>query len=57
MKIKKRQIGLRTENTVMNHMIKKWANGGVYKGWKNDVVFEDDVLKEKYKFQGRGISG
>ena len=57
MKIKKRQIGLRTENTVMHHMIKKWANRGVYRGWKNDIVFEDDVLKEKYKFQGRGITG
>ena len=42
MKINKRKVGLRTENTVMNHMIKKWAKQGVY---KPDVVrFEDDLI-------------
>jgi len=57
MKIKRNRVGLRTENTIMNHNIKKWAAEGVYKGWKDDIVFEDDILKEKYKFEGRGLTG
>lgn len=29
-RISKSRVGLQTENTVMNHMIKKWAKSGVY---------------------------
>lgn len=43
-KYSRNKIGLRTENTIMNHMIKRWAHAGVY---KQEVLFEDEMGLEK----------
>jgi hypothetical protein len=48
LKSSKKKVGLRTENTIMNHMIKKWAHQGIFKD--QEVLFEDDLLNEKSRF-------